>query len=80
MESFWSGKLTEKEKILRNKLISVLKESDLTCAESGQIVFELSEELRNASKRSSELFTMDEIWTRYENKLAEKSERIGMTE
>lgn len=73
MESFWSGKLTEEEKILRNKLISVLRESNLPCSASWQVLSELSDELGHAVKHSSELFTMNEMWTRYETKLAERT-------
>ncbi|MBQ8134934.1 MAG: hypothetical protein IJ192_11100 [Clostridia bacterium] len=74
MESFWSKNMTKEEKILRNKLISVMRESELPCSASWRVLSELSDELGNAVKHSAEFFTTNEIWTRYEAKLAERTE------
>ena len=70
----FSEKMNEEQKKLWNKLVAVLKESPLTLYESLRVLSYLSEGLENACNRSGEIFTMDEIWTRYEQKAAEKTE------
>lgn len=74
MDSYgWTENLSEEQKKLWDKLVAVLKESPLPCNESWRVLSYLSDELNHAGQRFSVLFTMNEIWTRYEQKLAEKT-------
>lgn len=70
----FSEKMNEGQKKLWNRLVAVLKESPLTLYESLQVLAWLSDGLDLACNRSGEIFTVDEIWTRYEQKAAEKTE------
>ena len=70
----FSVNMNEEQKKLWNKLVAVLKESPLTLYESLQVLARLSDGLDLACNRSGEIFTVDEIWTRYEQKAAEKTE------
>ena len=70
----FSVNMNEEQKKLWNRLVEVLKESPLTLYESLGVLSHLSDGLENACNRSGEIFTMDEIWTRYEQKAAEKTE------
>lgn len=63
---------TDEQKELRSKLLNVIRESKLSCRESRRVLDYLSDELNNAGLQTGSLFTMDEIWTRYEAKLAEE--------
>ena len=74
MDSFYEGNLSEGKKALRNKLLDVLRNCDLPCSESWSVLSYLSDELNFAGRRFSSLFTVNEILTRYEQKLAEKTE------
>lgn len=61
---------TDEQKELRNKLLKVIRESKLPCEESWRVLNHLSDELNNVGQHTGSLFTMDEILTRYEAKLA----------
>lgn len=70
----WTDNLSEERKKLRDKLVEVIRESPLPFDESWRVLSYLSNEMDNAGQCSSKLFTMNEIWTRYEDKLAEGTE------
>ena len=70
----WTENLSEEQKKLWDKLVAVLKESPLSCNESWRVISYLSDELSYAGQNFSKFFTINEIWTRCENKLAERTE------
>lgn len=64
----WTERYTNEQKELWDKLLTIVNESKLPCRRSGEVIFDLAEYIRKVGGYVENLFTADEILTRYEKK------------
>ncbi len=71
MKSIWEDTMTKEQLELREELLLVLKKSDLPFEESWKVMSCLLNEFHHAKDHCEKLFTMEEIWNKYEAKLSQ---------
>lgn len=64
----WTERYTDDQKELWDKLLAIVSESKLPCRRSGEVISDLSEYIRKVGGCVDNLFTADEILTRYAKK------------
>ena len=64
----WTERYTDDQKELWDKLLAIVSESKLPCRRSGEVISDLSEYIQRVGNNIGNLFSADEILTRYAKK------------
>ena len=64
----WTERYTDDQKELWDKLLAIVSESKLPCRRSGEVISDLSEYIHKVGGCVDNLFSADEILTRYAKK------------